>query len=56
MGPPATIPKILEVEELIVRGHLDGGYMRLVRGAEGRVAAPRVILQRWRFERDALGP
>ena len=39
MWPPATIPKILEVEELIVRGHLDGGYMRLVGGAEGRVAA-----------------
>ena len=38
MGPPAPIPQVLEVEELIVRADNNGGYMRLVGGAEGRVA------------------
>ena len=38
MGPPATIPKVLEVEELIVRSDDSGAYMRLVGGSEGKVA------------------
>lgn len=41
-GPPgsaADIPKVLEVEELIVRGDTSGGYLRLVGGTEGRVAS-----------------
>ena len=37
-GPPPEIPKRLEVEELVVRGSADGGYLVLRSGAEGRVA------------------
>ena len=43
-GPPgasggaASIPKVLEVEELIVRMDGGGGYLRLRGGEEGRVA------------------
>ena len=37
-GGAASIPKVLEVEELIVRMDGGGGYLRLRGGEEGRVA------------------
>ena len=43
-GPPGSsgsqvvIPKVLEVEELIVRRQDGGGYLRIVGGTSGRVA------------------
>ena len=37
-GSAADIPRILEVEELIVRRHSNGGYLHIRGGADGRVA------------------
>lgn len=37
-GPPPEIPKRIEVEELVVRGSADGGYLVLRPGSENRVA------------------
>ena len=38
IGPQTTMPKVLEVEELIVRGQDGGSYMLLRAGEDGRVA------------------
>ena len=37
-GSGATIPKTLVVEELLIKGHAEGGSLRLKAGSEGKVA------------------